>query len=1553
MDLSEYVFELLRADEELALHRGRPGTPTTSGCRPILLLGAVCEHPAPATLKRLEHEYALEPELRSAWAAQPIALTEHQGRTTLVLEDPGGEPLDGLLRAPMELGLFLRVAVGLACTLRQLHAQGIIHKDIKPANALVDIATGRVWLTGFGIASRLRRQRQAPEAPEVIAGSLPYMAPEQTGRMNRSIDSRSDLYAAGVTLYEMLTGGLPFTASDPMEWVHCHIARRPQPPAERRKEVPGPVPAIVLKLLAKTPEDRYQTAAGLERDLRRCLAAWENHRRIDDFRLGEDDTPDRLLIPEKLYGRSREIDTLLTAFDRMVTSGRPELVLVSGYSGIGKSSVVNELHKVLVPPRGLFASGKFDQYKRDIPYSTLAQAFQGLIRHLLGKSEAELRQWREKVREALGPNGQLMVDLVPELKVIIGEQPPVPELPPQSAQRRFQLVFRRFIGVFARPEHPLALFLDDLQWLDAATLDLIEDLVTQGDVQYLLLIGAYRDNEVDSTHPLIRKLDAIRGAGALLHEIVLAPLAREDLGRLLADAIRSEPGSFAELVRLVHDKTGGNPFFAIQFLSTLAEEKVLAFDHGTAGWSWDIERIHAKGYTDNVVDLMVQKLVRLPVATQAALRRLACLGNVAATATLALVHRSSEGQIHGDLWEAVRLELVERLEGAYKFVHDRVQEAAYSLIPKESRPEAHLQIGRLLLLHTPPEKREASIFDIVNQLNHGAALITSREEREELAGLDLIAGRRAKASTAYAAALKYLVAGGELLAEDRWQRRHELTFALELNRAECEFLTGELGASEKRLAELATLAAGAVEEAAVTCLRMDLYATLARADLAVEVAIDYLRRRGIAWSAHPTDEEARREYDRIWSLLGSRTIEQLIVLPLMTDPESLATLDVLTRVGPPALFTDKNLNALALCRAINLSLEKGNSDASCVAYVGVGTLAGPYFGDYKAGFRFGQLGHDLVDQRGLKRFQAATYMIFGSRVLPWTKHFRACRDLVRRSIEIANEIGDLTYAAYNSSRITLNLLAAGDPLAEVQPEAESRLEFAKKAQHGLVIAIITGQLVSIRALRGLTRTLDCFDDGQFDERQFEHHLSSNPSLALPESWYWIRKQQLHFLAGDPSGSIAAAAKAKVALWTSPSQPETADHHFFAALACAAACDSAEADERAAHLEAIAGHHKQLDTWAENCPENFANRAELVGAELARLEGRPLDAMDLYERALRSAKASGFVHDEAIAYELTARFYSERGLESIAHACLGNAHYSYLRWGADGKVRQLERAHPHLREEATTSGQATTIGTPVEQLDLATVVKVSEAVSGEIVLEKLIDTLLRTAVEHAGAERGLLVLANGDELSIEAEANTDGHTVTVQLREAPVAGSELPESVVHYAARTQESVILDDASAPGPFSGDAYFREQRARSVLCLPLIKQGSLVALLYLENSLAPNVFTPARTAVLKVLASQAAMALESSRLYQELQEREARIRRLVDSNVVGVLISNLEGQVLEANDAFLEMVGFTRDDLASGRIKWTELTPPEWQAASQRAVEQLRATGSADLFEKRSEEH
>jgi predicted ATPase len=1000
------------------------------------------EQPAPTTFSRLAHEFALKDYLDGAWAARPLELVRSRGRTLLLLESQSTSTLDSLLGEPLDLGTFLRLAPAITHAVGRLHERGLVHKDIKPANILLDPVTEQVWLTGFGIASRLPRERQAPGSPETIAGTLAYMAPEQTGRMNRSVDSRSDLYALGVTLYQMLIGELPFTASDPMEWVHCHIARTPVPPQERFRNIPAPISQIVMKLVAKTAEERYQTAAGVERDLRRCRTEWEMVGRIGDFPLAEYDAPDRLLIPEKLYGRSREVAALLSSFNQVVATGMPELVLVSGYSGIGKSSVVNELHKALVAPRGLFASGKFDQYKRDIPYATVAQAFQSLIRQILSKSEAELQAWRDALREALGPNGLLIVDLIPELELVIGKQPPVFDLSPQDAQRRFQTTLRRFIAVFARPEHPLTLFLDDLQWLDAATLDLLEDLLTQGDIRHLLLIGAYRDNEVDAAHPLMRKLNAIRRAGAAVQDIVLAPLTSDDLTQFISDSLRCQAEPAMPLVRLVYEKTGGNPYFAIQFLSALADEALLVFDDADTRWIYDLGRIQAKRYTDNVADLMVSKLNRLPGETQAALRQLACVGASAAFALLGAVSQTSQEELHESLWEAVRSGLVLRSENAYAFQHDRVQEAAYSLIPEDTRAGAHLRTGRLLLADTPPEKRDEIIFDIVNQFNRGAELITSESERIELAELNLAAGKRAKASTAYASALQYFVAGEIPLTNECWERRHELIFELELNRAECEFLTGQLSVADDRLGALSNRAATMVEQASVVCLHADLCTLMDRSDRAVAVCLNYLRQVGVDWSPHPKDEEARDEYERVRSLLGGRTIEVLIDSPLMQDPASLATIEVLSKLMVPAQFTDANLTWLTSCKAVSLSLERGNCDASCFAYVTLGSQTGQRFNDYDAGFRFAKVGYELIERRGLKRFEAGTSLRFAA-VVAWMKHVRDCRDPLRRAFETASRIGDLTIGAYACNRLNTIFLFAGEPLPEAESEAQHSLAFGR------------------------------------------------------------------------------------------------------------------------------------------------------------------------------------------------------------------------------------------------------------------------------------------------------------------------------------------------------------------------------------------------------------------------------------------------------------------------------------------------------------------------------
>lgn len=1316
--LSGYVLVPLRESADFTLYRGRKHDDSS----PVLAI-ALFEPPPPQSMRRLLHEYSLAAELDPAWAAKPLAITRHDGRTILLLKDPGGQPLDLILKRdqgqPLDLTCFLSTAIGLARTLGQVHQQGLIHKDIKPANVFVDNACN-AWLTGFGIASQLPRERQSPEAPEQIAGTLAYMAPEQTGRMNRSIDSRSDLYSLGVTFYEMLTGSLPFMASDPMEWVHCHIAQQPPAPSERVRAVPASVSAITMKLLSKTAEERYQTAAGVETDLRRCMTQWQSRRRIDDFVPGARDVPDRFRVPEKLYGREREVDCLLTAFDRIVSGRRAELVLVSGHSGIGKSAVVNELHKSLVPPRGLFASGKSERDKSDIPHAPLAQAFQSLVQGLLSQSEEDLRKWQDILREALGENGLLLVDLVPELRHVIGEQPPVPELPPQEAQKRFQTVLRRFISVFARAEHPLALFLDDMQWLDVATLDLLQDLLTHSDLRHLLLIGAYRANEVNATHRLVRTLDAIRQAGAAVQDIVLTPLSLGDLGRLLADTLQCQPARAAPLAELIHEKTTGNPYFAIQFISTLVDERLLTFDYSARRWAWDLRRIRAKAFTDNVAELMIEKLKRLQPATQKVLQQLACLGNTADFEMLRIGYQGSLESMHDRLLDAVRLGLIFRTDSSYGFTHDRVQEAAYSLIPMDLRGEAHLRMGMLLARHTPAEKREEAIFEIVNQLNRGSHLITIVEDRERVAELNLIAGRRAKLSTAYNSALKYLRAGRALLPDETWERNHRLIYSIEYLTAECELLAVTVG------------------------------------------------------------------------------------------------------------------------------------------------------------------------------------------------------------------------------------LAAGDPLEEVQKECENGLAFARRVRFGLVIERCGAQLGLILTLRGLTAQFGRLDHEGYSEVDTERRLASSPDLLLAEFHYWTRKLQAHFLAGDLAAAVDASLHAEPLLWTSAATFELAEYRFYGALVHAAVCEHATTEQRSLHFDSVLDHHQQLQAWAEIDPDTFEDRAALVAAEIARIEGRLLKAQELYDQAIREAHKYGFVHNQAIANEIAARFYAERGHEEIATTYLRAARACYLRWGADGKVRQLEELHPHLKVDKSFSSSTATMVTPNEQLDLATVIRVSEAVSGEIVFEKLIDTLLSLAIEQAGADRGVLILPRAGQFEIEAEATTSNGTLNVTLKRARVTAADLPKSVFHYVLRTKESVLLHDASGQSSFSTDVYIRDRRSRSVLCLPILKQTRLVGMLYLENNLATGAFTPARMVVLTLLASQAAISIENASLYRELAEREARIRRLVDANIIGIFVWDPEGRIIDANDAFLRIVGYDRNDLISGRLRWRDLTPTEWRDADDRRVAELAATGTAHPYEK-----
>lgn len=1486
----------------------------------ILVVKAVLEHPPAAVLERFAHELALRDELDRSWAVWPLELIRSGGRTLLTLEDPGGEALEQLLIAPMKLDHFLRLAVAITTSVEYLHRRSLVHKDLKPANILV-IGANEVRITGFGLASRLPRARQQFEAAETIAGTFAYMAPEQTGRMNRSVDSRSDLYALGVTFYRMLTCALPFNAATPLEWAHCHVARLAVPPHELMNGVPAAVSAIIMRLLAKTAEDRYQTAAGLRNDLNHCLAEWATHGRIEQFPLAQSDRPDHLLIPEAIYGREHEIEALLASFDRVAQSGVPELILVSGSSGIGKSALVDEMQKSIVQSRGLFGSGKFDQHKRDVPYASLAQAFSGLIRNLLAKEEADLAPWRNALREALGPLAQLMGDLVPELRLLIGDQPSVPDASPRDAQRRFQLLFARFIGVFCTPAHPLVLFLDDLQWSDLATLDLIEYLLARSDLQNLLLIAAYRDNDAEMGHRLAARLAEICQSGKNVQGINLLPLTRESVGQFVADALRCDLPFALPIADIVYEKTRGSPLFFTQFLRTLAEEKLLVFDYDEGEWRWDLAGIKEKSYSDNVADLVVGKLSGLRDDARAALLELACLGNTAEFETLCLVHGTSEQALHSDLNDAVRLELVRHLNSSYAFVHDRVHEAAYALEPDLDRRAAlHLRIGMALATQLTQAEPSERIYSVASQLNRGVTAAKTGDERNRIIAINLAAGQRARSATAYHAAVAYLEMARGLLEEKRSAQHSQIAFTIVLLHAECKFLLGDLTTAEAELRALSQSWSDVVRGAEVTSLRAQLYTAAGQLEPAVDVCLAFLRKVGIDWHPHPTRSQVDEDRRRLRALAEKSSDEQLRTLVPMADPDHRAIMRVLADLVTPAFLTDRNLSDIMLMEATRLTLEHGISPESCYPLTAIFGVLASDSTDAELAFRLSQFGASLAETRSKTGLSGRALLVFGLHVTPWIRPIRSGRSFVQRALEICLTTGDLAFAAYSHRGLLALDLFSGEALPGILLHAEQALGFAEALGIRLNSECLATQRALALSLMGR--------DAAFESSKPSSIEAPATTEPLSSFFDYVVRVQLEVLAGRSHDAIAFARCADEYAWCARAYCEFAEYRFYTGLAHAAAYDEASEEDREQHVICLREQYRKLVAWSDRCPANFGARCTLIAAELARIEGRVIEAERLYEAAIQLSQEGEFVQIEAISAERAAAFYEMRGIRTVVLSYVTNARDCYSRWGATAKVDQLQERYPSIREKGHVVHAASTIGTHVEQLDLATVLKVSEAVSGEIALEKLTETLLRSAIEHAAAERAVLVLPQGTDLRVRAQAAIGDGSIAFDLADLPLSGEALPLSIVLYTARTQESVVLDDASTSSAFGNDQYIRQNRTRSALCVPLVKQGKAVAFLYLENNLASRVFTPARIAILRFLASEAATSLDNARLYRELQERELRYREaqmeLAHANrvaVMGQLTASIAHEVNQPNTAVISS--------AQAALTWLNHQPPALQQA------------------------
>ena len=1461
--------EVLRHDADFTLYRG---VWDLDGSR-VLALRATTKDLSPSKVDQLHHEYALRDELTAAGALRPRAFLRDRERPTLILEDRGGQLLARGTGRPWDLRALLHVAIGVGTALGQLHERGLIHKDVKPGNIFTDFTSGTAWLTGFGIASRLPRERRVPDPPEIIAGTLAYMAPEQTGRMNRSLDSRGDLYTLGVTLYELLTGRLPFNARDASEWVHCHIARQPEHPRERAPGLDDGVCSVVLKLLAKSADERYQTAAGLVADLRRCLEALESTGHIAPFSLGRMDPSDRLHMPGKLYGRDRESEMMLEAFARVARTGAPEVVLVSGYSGAGKSSVILELQKTIVPPQGFFASGKVDQYKRDLPYAALAEALSKLVRQILARGESELARYRSAMTVAIERGGQLVVDLVPELELVIGPQPAALSVPPHEERARLWSALRRFVGVFASAGLPLVLFIDDLQWLDAATLEWLAHLVTHPDVHHLLLIGAYRDNEVGASHPVARMVESVRASPVPFTEITLPSLSQTELGHFLADALRSDTGAVEPLARVLHEKTGGNPFFATEFLTALADERLLYFDGRAARWRWELELIREKASSENVVELMIEKLHRLPEETQEVLKDLACLGHGTETRTLAGVRDLSEGAVLDDLWPAVQAGLVFRQEGAVTFLHDRAQEAAYELIAQPARASQHLRIGRRLLAETTPENLADNAFDVVGQLNRAAALLTTFAERQQLAELNLLAARKAKAVTAHASTLAYVEAGVRLLGDDGWVHDKALAFELALEHAESDYVNGtpEHGLSIAR--ELLERRLDPLEKASVYRLKMLFHVMRAEYREAVQTGLECLAVFGVTVPTHPTREQARADYEVLRRSLGERSVESLVELPLATDPEVRAVALALSTLIAPALFVDSHLFYVVVCRLVSQGLSRGMSEATLHGFSGLAQISGPVFHRYDDGLRFAEIARRLGEayrMPGTKGFFAMEVASI------WTQPIAVAIDFIRRAQQSATDTGDVSYACYSSVRLVTDLLVQARDLNEAAIEAERGIALARKVKFRDSADMLVCQHRFIQSMRGETLAFGLFGDATFDEDAYEQDLAGTRMSTLV-AWYWILKLQARFMCGDHAAAEVARTHAALLLPSTESFLQSSGYWYYAALNTAATSGS-NSQSRAIAVLAIEESLAHLRLWAASCPETFSEKVALVSAELARVEARDLDAMRLYDDAIRGAHGHGSTGNEALANELAGRFHARRGFETIALGYLRNARACYERWGARGKVRQLERLYPALRDERHPLLHESMIGARVEELDLATVVRMSQVVSGEIVLERLVEKLMTMAIEHAGATRGVLVLVQGDEYRVEADALISGTEVRVRHRNDVVTPEELPDTIIRLAVRLRDVALLEDATGSPDFSSDPYIRRTRPRSVLCLPLLKQNALMGVLYLENQLTPHAFTPSRVGVLRLLASQAAISLENARLYGDLQGAVTRARASLD---------------------------------------------------------------------------
>ncbi|MEG3969926.1 AAA family ATPase [Microcoleus sp. T2B6] len=1516
---------------------------------PVVLKLLRNEYPTFNELIQFRNQYTIAKNLDFPHIVKPLTLEVYHNSYALVMEDFGGVSLPTYLKTAtnetqpsqaLPLAEFLQLAIQLTDIIHYLYQNRVIHKDIKPANILINPDTKQIQLIDFSIASLLPRETQEIQNPNILEGTLAYLSPEQTGRMNRGIDYRSDFYSLGVTFYELLTGQLPFISDDPMKLVHCHLAKQSKPIHLINPEVPIILSKIVSKLMAKNAEKRYQSALGLKHDLENCLFQLQKTAKIEDFELGKRDISDRFTIPEKLYGRKKEVEQLLAAFER-VSLGATEMMLVAGFSGIGKTAVVNEVHKPIVRQRGYFIKGKYDQFQRNIPFSAFVQAFRDLMGQLLSESDTQLQTWKTQILAAVGDSGQVLIDVIPELEGIIGAQLPATELSASASQNRFNLLMQKFVQVFTSKEHPLVMFLDDLQWADSASLNLLQLLML--DTGYLLVLGAYRDNEVWPVHPFILRVDEIVKTGATVNTITLEPLSELDMNLLVADTLNCESSLAQPLTTLVYLKTQGNPFFATQFLKTLHDEQLISFNWEIRHWQCDIAQVKALAITDDVVEFMALQLQKLPKGTQYVLTLAACIGSQFDLNTLVIVSEKSAGMMATALWKALQEGLVipttkiykfftesdsdevfkASANPTYRFLHDRVQQAAYSLIPDSQKKATHLKIGQLLQQNSSKIELEEKLFDIVGHLNRGIELITQASEREALAQLNLEAGCKARNSTAYTAARVYLQTGIDLLTANCWQSQYELTLNLYVAAAEAAYLNADFDSMEEIAAQVLQAAQTILDKIKIYEIQIAAETAQSKSLEAIAVARDALWQLGIELPTAPDEALISQALQAVASQLQGRTIEELVDLPVMSAPQTQAAMPILAMLFAPILQGIPGLVPLLSSTMVSLSLSFGNAPASTVGYAIHGLVLSAFLGEAKTGYSFGKLALSLLDRVNSREFKCITHNMFGAFIQHHQNAMRAGLPTLKEGFIAGMETGDFLNAGYNIATYSYINFYGGVELDTWEPELAVYSATLAQVKQYSARTYLHMERQMLHNLREVVNQPDCLIGTAYDETvMIPKHYQDREFSAI--ALVYIYKLLLAYSWGNYPAALNHIGQVKPYVMALSGLVHVPAFHFYAALTHLAVFSTQPETEQAETLALVETHQTTLHQWAQNAPMNHLHKWYLVEAERQRVLGYKADALSMYDRAISLAKENQFINEEALANELAAKFYLEWGKEKVAQAYMIEAYYCYARWGAKAKIDDLEKRYPRLLgiilqqaqsfssfKETIARGTITSThssSSNSEFLDLPTLIQASQAISGEIELDKLLTTLLKIAIANAGATKCVLLLKQKQYLQVAALV-AEGQEPEL-LPSIPLESSkDVAISLVNTVKRSLKPLVIVDARVSSQVGSDRYIEQHQPISVLCIPILNQGQLIGVFYLENNLTVGAFTSDRIEVLNLLASQAAISLENARLYQESKQaftdlKQAQIT-IVQSEKMSALGNLVAGVAHEINNPVGFLVG------------------------------------------------